>query len=144
MIRILIDDYDLEGVWKIVVKEKETGAIVGYTEITVGDNYKEEETVRDNYKEDKLQKPTIRLSDHFSYQKLRRFALPSVCMMLFTSIYSVVDGLFVSNIVGESAFASINLVMPYCMIFSSIGSIFGVGGSALCDWCERALCRRNC
>lgn len=73
----------------------------------------------------------IQLSDHFSYGRLLRFALPSILMTLFTSIYSVVDGLFVSNVVGESAFASINLIMPYCMIFSSIGSIFGVGGSAL-------------
>lgn len=52
-------------------------------------------------------------------------------MMLFTSIYGVVDGLFVSNVVGESAFASINLIMPFCMIFSALGSVFGVGGSAL-------------
>lgn len=73
----------------------------------------------------------IQLSDHFSYGRLLRFALPSILMTLFTSIYSVVDGLFVSNVVGESAFASINLIMPYCMIFSSIGSVFGVGGSAL-------------
>ncbi len=73
----------------------------------------------------------IQLSDHFSYGRLLRFALPSILMTLFTSIYSVVDGLFVSNYVGESAFASINLILPYCMIFSSIGSVFGVGGSAL-------------
>ncbi len=73
----------------------------------------------------------IQLSDHFTYKRLMVFALPSILMMLFTSIYSVVDGLFVSNVVGESAFAAINLIMPYCMIFSSIGSVFGVGGSAL-------------
>lgn len=73
----------------------------------------------------------IQLSDHFTYRKLLRFALPSILMTLFTSIYSVVDGLFVSNVVGESAFASINLIMPYCMIFASVGSVFGVGGSAL-------------
>ncbi len=53
----------------------------------------------------------IQLSDHFSYGRLLRFALPSIIMMLFTSIYSVVDGLFVSNVVGESAFASINLII---------------------------------
>ena len=73
----------------------------------------------------------IRLSDHFSYGRLLRFALPSIFMTLFTSIYSVVDGLFISNVVGETAFAAINLIMPYCMIFSSVGSVFGVGGSAL-------------
>ncbi len=73
----------------------------------------------------------IQLSDHFTSGRLIRFALPSILMTLFTSIYSVVDGLFVSNVVGESAFASINLIMPYCMIFSSVGSVFGVGGSAL-------------
>ena len=73
----------------------------------------------------------IQLSDHFSYKKLIQFTIPSIVMMLFTSIYGVVDGLFVSNVVGETAFASINLIMPYCMIFSAIGSLFGVGGSAL-------------
>lgn len=73
----------------------------------------------------------IQLSDHFTYGKLLRFSLPSILMTLFTSLYSVVDGLFVSNVVGESAFASINLILPYCYIFSSVGSVFGVGGSAL-------------
>ena len=73
----------------------------------------------------------IQLSDHFTYGKLLRFTLPSILMMFFTSIYGVVDGLFVSNVVGETAFAAINLIMPYCMIFSAIGSVFGVGGSAL-------------
>ena len=73
----------------------------------------------------------IQLSDHFTYKKLIRFTFPSIVMMLFTSIYSVVDGLFISNVVGETAFASINLIFPYCMIFGAIGSLFGVGGSAL-------------
>ena len=73
----------------------------------------------------------IQLSDHFTYRKLIRFTFPSIVMMLFTSIYSVVDGLFISNVVGETAFASINLIFPYCMIFGAIGSLFGVGGSAL-------------
>lgn len=74
---------------------------------------------------------SIRLSDHFTYRRLLRFTLPSILMMFFTSIYGVVDGLFVSNVVGETAFAAINLIMPYCMIFSAVGSVFGVGGSAL-------------
>ena len=55
----------------------------------------------------------IRLSDHFTYGKLLCFTLPSMVMMVFTSIYGVVDGLFVSNFVGKTAFASVNLVMPW-------------------------------
>lgn len=54
----------------------------------------------------------IQLSEHFTYKKLLRFILPSIIMMVFTSIYSVVDGIFVSNFVGKSAFASVNLIMP--------------------------------
>ena len=73
----------------------------------------------------------IQLSDHFTYKRLLRFTFPSIVMMLFTSIYSVVDGLFISNVVGETAFAAINLIFPYCMVFSAVGSLFGVGGSAL-------------
>ena len=57
----------------------------------------------------------IQLSEHFTYRKLLRFVLPSIVMMIFTSIYSVVDGLFVSNFVGKSAFAAINLMMPFLM-----------------------------
>ena len=76
-------------------------------------------------------KAPIQLSDHFTYGKLLRFTFPSVIMMLFTSIYGVVDGFYISNIVGETAFAAINLILPYCMIFSAVGSLFGVGGSAL-------------
>lgn len=57
----------------------------------------------------------IQLSDHFTYKKLFRFVLPSIVMMIFTSIYSVVDGLFVSNFVGKTAFASVNLIMPLMM-----------------------------
>ena len=57
----------------------------------------------------------IQLSDHFTYKKLFRFVLPSIVMMIFTSIYSVVDGLFVSNFVGKTAFASVNLIMPLLM-----------------------------
>lgn len=73
----------------------------------------------------------ISLSDNFDYKKLLRFTLPSIGMMVFTSIYSVVDGLFVSNIVGKSAFASLNLVMPFLLILGGVGAMVGTGGSAL-------------
>ena len=73
----------------------------------------------------------IRLSDHFTYSKLLRFTLPSIVMMVFTSIYGVVDGLFVSNFVGKTAFASVNLVMPFVMILGGMGFIIGTGGTAL-------------
>ena len=74
---------------------------------------------------------SIRLSDHFSYSKLLRFTLPSIVMMVFTSIYGVVDGLFVSNFVGKTAFASVNLVMPFVMILGGMGFMLGTGGTAL-------------
>lgn len=73
----------------------------------------------------------IQLSDHFTYRRLLRFVFPSIVMMVFTSIYGVVDGLFVSNFVGKDAFASINLIMPFLMIFGGVGFMFGTGGSAL-------------
>lgn len=73
----------------------------------------------------------ISLSEHFSYQKLLRFVFPSVVMMIFTSIYSVVDGLFISNFVGKLPFAAINLVFPFFMIIGGIGFLFGSGGTAL-------------
>ena len=73
----------------------------------------------------------IRLSDHFSYSKLLRFTLPSIVMMGFTCIYGVVDGLFVSNFVGKTAFASVNLVMPFVMILGGMGFMIGTGGTAL-------------
>lgn len=73
----------------------------------------------------------IQLSDHFTYRKLLRFTLPSIVMMVFTSIYGVVDGLFISNFVGKTAFAAINLVMPFIMILGGIGFMIGTGGSAL-------------
>ena len=73
----------------------------------------------------------IHLSDHFSYGKLLRFTLPSIVMMIFTSVYSVVDGLFVSNFVGKTAFAAINLIMPVLNILGTFGYMFGAGGSAL-------------
>ena len=73
----------------------------------------------------------IQLSDHFTYRKLLRFTLPSIVMMIFTSIYGVVDGLFVSNFVGKGPFTAVNLVMPVVMIFGGLGFMFGTGGSAL-------------
>lgn len=73
----------------------------------------------------------IKLSDHFTYKRLLRFVVPSIAMMVFTSIYGVVDGLFVSNFVGKTAFASLNLVMPFIMILGGMGFMIGTGGSAL-------------
>ena len=73
----------------------------------------------------------IQLSDHFTYGKLIRFTLPSIAMMIFTSIYSVVDGFFVSNFAGKTPFAAINLIMPVLMILGTVGFMFGTGGTAL-------------
>ena len=73
----------------------------------------------------------IRLSDHFSYSKLIRFTLPTIAMMIFTSIYGIVDGVFVSNCVGSNAFAAVNLIMPVIMILGSTGFMIGTGGSAI-------------
>lgn len=73
----------------------------------------------------------IQLSDHFTYRKLLRFTIPSIAMMIITSIYGVVDGLFVSNVVGAEAFAAVNLIMPFAMIFASISFMLSTGGSAL-------------
>ena len=73
----------------------------------------------------------IQLSDHFSYSRLLRFTVPSVAMMLFTSIYCVVDGFFVSNYVGQTPFAAINLIFPFLQILAAIGFMLGVGGTAL-------------
>lgn len=73
----------------------------------------------------------IQLSDHFTYGKLIKFTLPTMAMMIVSSIYGVVDGFFVSNFAGKTPFAAINLIMPYIMIFSTIGFIFGTGGSAI-------------
>lgn len=73
----------------------------------------------------------IQLSDHFSYGRLIRFTLPSIVMMIFTSIYSVVDGLFVSNFVGKTPFAAINLIMPILIILGALGFMIGTGGSAI-------------
>lgn len=78
-----------------------------------------------------MTKQKIQLSDHFTYKKLFRFTLPSIAMMVFTSIYGVVDGLFVSNFVGETPFAAVNFIMPFIMILGTFGYMFGTGGSAL-------------
>lgn len=74
---------------------------------------------------------TVRLSDHFTYKKLLRFTLPSIAMMIFTSIYGVVDGYFVSNFAGKEPFAAVNLIMPFIMIVATVGFMFGTGGTAL-------------
>ena len=73
----------------------------------------------------------IQLSDHFTYGRLLRFTLPSIAMMIFTSIYGVVDGIFVSNFAGKIPFAALNLIMPYLMVFGTLGFMVGTGGTAL-------------
>lgn len=73
----------------------------------------------------------IQLSDHFTYRRLLRFTLPSIVMMIFTSIYSIVDGLFVSNLVGDLALSAVNIVMPVIMIVGAFGFMLGTGGSAV-------------
>lgn len=73
----------------------------------------------------------IQLSDHFSYGRLLRFTAPSIAMMIFTSVYGVVDGFFVSNYAGKTPFAAVNLIMPFLMVIATVGFMFGTGGSAL-------------
>ena len=73
----------------------------------------------------------IPIDQHFTYRKLLRYTFPSVVMMVFTSIYGVVDGLFLSNFTGKTAFAAVNFILPYLMILDGIGFMFGTGGSAL-------------
>lgn len=73
----------------------------------------------------------IKLSDHFNFRRLFRFVLPSVVMMIFTSIYGVVDGFFVSNYAGKTEFAAVNLIMPFPMMLGAFGFMIGTGGSAL-------------
>jgi len=73
----------------------------------------------------------IKLSDHFTYKKLLRFTAPSIVMVIFSSIYGVVDGLFVSNFAGKTPFTAINLIMPFLMILGTLGFMIGAGGSAL-------------
>ena len=76
-------------------------------------------------------KEQIQLSDHFSYGRLIKFVIPSVMMMIFTSIYGVVDGLFVSNFVGKTQFAAVNFIFPLMMILGGVGFMLGVGGTAV-------------
>ena len=76
----------------------------------------------------------IQLSEHFTYSKLLKFTLPSMVMMVFTSIYGVVDGVFVSNYVGSESFAAVNLIMPFLMILGAVGFMLGSGGSALVSY----------
>ena len=73
----------------------------------------------------------IKLSDHFTYGRLLRFTFPSIAMMIFTSIYGVVDGFFVSNFAGKTPFAAVNLIMPLLMIVATVGFLFGTGGTAI-------------
>ena len=70
----------------------------------------------------------IQLSDHFTYGKLLRFTLPSIVMMIFTSIYGIVDGIFVSNFAGKAPFTAINLIWPLIMMVGSFGFLIGTGG----------------
>jgi len=78
-----------------------------------------------------MQKETIQLSDHFGYRRLLRFTYPTILMLVFTGIYGVVDGLFVSNFVGKTAFAAVNLIMPFLMLPAAIAFMIGSGGTAL-------------
>ena len=73
----------------------------------------------------------IQLSEHFDYKKLLRFVLPSVAMMVFGSVYGIVDGLFVSNIVGKTPFAALNLIYPFIAVLSALGFMIGAGGNAI-------------
>ncbi|MDE6763868.1 MAG: MATE family efflux transporter, partial [Oscillospiraceae bacterium] len=73
----------------------------------------------------------IHLSERFSYGKLLRFTLPSIIMMIFTSLYGVADGFFVSNFAGKNPFTAVNFIMPFLMILGAMGFMFGTGGSAL-------------
>lgn len=79
----------------------------------------------------KKQRDLIQLSDHFNYKRLLRFTFPSIIMLIFTSVYGVVDGFFVSNYVGKTAFTAVNFIMPALMALSSVGLMFGTGGGAL-------------
>ena len=78
-----------------------------------------------------VKKLKIQLSDHFTYKKLIRFTLPSIAMMIFTSIYGIVDGFFVSNFVGKTPFAAVNFIMPFLMILGTFGFMLGAGDNAL-------------
>ena len=73
----------------------------------------------------------IQLSDHFTYKKIIKFTLPSIAMMIFISIYGIVDGFFVSNFAGDIPFKAVNLIMPFLMILGTVGFMFGTGGTAI-------------
>jgi Na+-driven multidrug efflux pump len=73
----------------------------------------------------------IKLSEHFNFSKLLKFTFPTIIMMIFTSLYGVVDGIFISNFAGSEPFAAINIVWPIIMLFSTVGFMVGTGGSAL-------------
>lgn len=83
----------------------------------------------------------IRLSEHFSYGKLLRFTLPSMLMMVFTSVYGVVDGYFVSNYAGKEAFTAVNFIMPFLMILGTLGFMFG--NRQRCSYCQNHGRRKN-
>ena len=72
----------------------------------------------------------IQLSEHFTLKKLLKFVFPSIVMMIFTSVYGVVDGIFVSNFVGKIPFAAVNLIMPFLMILGALGFMIGIGGNS--------------
>jgi len=74
---------------------------------------------------------TIQLSDRFTFVKLLRFTIPTIIMLIFTSVYNVVDGFFVSNYVGKTSFSAVNFIIPFLLILGSICFMFGTGGSAL-------------
>ena len=78
-----------------------------------------------------MSKQAIQLSDHFTVSRLLRFVVPCIGTMLFTSIYGIVDGLCVSNFVGKTAFAAVNLIMPLPMLIGTVGFMLGTGGSAI-------------
>ena len=73
----------------------------------------------------------IKLSDHFTYGVLFRFTIPTIGMMLFASVYNIVDGLFVSNLVGKTPFAALNLIFPFIQMLTSFGFMIGTGGAAM-------------
>lgn len=73
----------------------------------------------------------IQISESFNYRKLVRFTIPTIIMMIFTSVYGIVDGIFVSNCVGSDSFAAVNLIIPFVMMLGAVGFMIGTGGSAL-------------
>lgn len=78
-----------------------------------------------------MSKASIQLSDHFTCGRLIRFTLPSITMMIFTAVYGVVDGFFVSNYAGKTPFAAVNLIIPVLLGLGCVGFMFGTGGGAL-------------